>query len=385
MAVKQICIVTGTRAEYSYLKIIIKKIINSRKLSLSLIVTGMHLLEEYGYTIDLIKKDNIPITKIIPMYNENDSSNSALGKAVGSSIIKFTEVLIELKPDVLLVLGDRYEPLVAAIAASTLKIPIAHIHGGDVSGTVDESLRHAITKLSHIHFPASPKSAKRIELMGEEKWRINMVGSTTIDNILHEKLLSKQEICKEFELNESERIALCVQHPNVYESEIAGEQMKITLQVLRDLNLQVIIIYPNNDIGSELIIEVIKEFETHPKFRIFKNIQRRIYLSLLRNVDVLIGNSSSGLIESPIFKIPVINIGDRNKGRETAENVIDVIHDYDEIKNAIKKALSKEFRDLCNIIKNPYGDGKASERIVKILEDLKIEKKILIKKLTYKV
>ena len=385
MAVKQICIVTGTRAEYSYLKIIIKKIINSKKLSLSLIVTGMHLLEEYGYTIDLIKKDNIPITKIIPMYNENDSSNSALGKAVGSSIIKFTEVLIELKPDVLLVLGDRYEPLVAAIAASTLKIPIAHIHGGDVSGTVDESLRHAITKLSHIHFPASPKSAKRIELMGEEKWRINMVGSTTIDNILHEKLLSKQEICKEFELNESERIALCIQHPNVYESEIAGEQMKITLQVLRDLNLQVIIIYPNNDIGSELIIEVIKEFETHPKFRIFKNIQRRIYLSLLKNVDFLIGNSSSGLIESPIFKVPVINIGDRNKGRETAENVIDVIHDYDEIKNAIKKALSKEFRALCNIIKNPYGDGKASERIVKILEDLKIEKKILIKKLTYKV
>lgn len=385
MVVKQICIVTGTRAEYSYLKIIIKKIINSKKLSLSLIVTGMHLLKEYGYTIDLIKKDNIPITKIIPMYNENDSTNSALGKAVGSSIIKFTEALIELKPDVLLVLGDRYEPLVAAIAASTLKIPIAHIHGGDVSGTIDESLRHTITKLSHIHFPASPKSAKRIELMGEEKWRINMVGSTTIDNILYEKLLSKQEICKEFELNESERIALCVQHPNVYESEIAGEQMKTTLQVLRDLILQIIIIYPNNDSGSELIIEVIKEYETHTKFKIFKNIQRRIYLSLLKNVDFLIGNSSSGLIESPIFKVPVINIGDRNKGRETAENVIDVNHDYDEIKNAIKKALSKEFRDLCNIIKNPYGDGKASERIVRILEELKIEKRLLIKKLTYKV
>lgn len=385
MAEKQICIMTGTRAEYGYLKIIIEKIINSKKLSLSLIVTGMHLLKEYGHTIDLIQKDNIPITKIIPMYDENDSSNSALGKAVGSSIIKFTESLIELKPDVLLVLGDRYEPLVAAIAASTLKIPIAHIHGGDVSGTIDESLRYAITKLSHIHFPASSKSAKRIELMGEEKWRIHMVGSTTIDNILHEKLLNKQEICKEFELNESEKIALCVQHPNVYESEIAGEQMKITLQVLRDLNLQVIIIYPNNDIGSELIIEEIKKYKAHPKFKIFKNIQRKIYLSLLKNVDFLIGNSSSGLIESPIFKLPVVNIGDRNKGRETADNVIDVIHDYDEIKNAIKKALSKDFRDLCKIVKNPYGDGKASERIVRILEDLKIEKKLLIKKLTYKV
>ncbi|MEE9379248.1 MAG: UDP-N-acetylglucosamine 2-epimerase [Candidatus Lokiarchaeia archaeon] len=385
MAKKQICIITGTRAEYSYLKIVIEKIIDSKKLDLSLIVTGMHLLKEYGHTIDLIKKDNIPIKKIIPMYDENDSSNSALGKAVGRSIINFTEVLSELKPDILLILGDRYEPLVAAITASTLKILIAHIHGGDVSGTIDESLRHAITKLSHIHFPASPKSAKRIELMGEEKWRINMVGSTTIDNILHEKLLSKQEICKEFELNESERIALCIQHPNIYESEKAGTQMNITLQVLRDLKLQVIIIYPNNDIGSELIIKEINKYEGFPRFKIYKNIQRRIYLSLIKNVDFLIGNSSSGLIESPIFKLPVINIGDRNKGRETAENVIDVIHDYDEIKNAIKKALSKEFRDLCKAVKNPYGDGKASERIVRILEDLKIEKKILIKKLTYKV
>lgn len=384
---KKICVMTGTRAEYSYLKIIIEKILKSPALELSLIITGTHLLKAQGHTIDLIDKENIDIIKIIKMYDESNSSNTALGKAVGSAVIKFTETLSEIKPDILVVLGDRYEPLVAAVAASTLKIPVAHIHGGDISGTIDESLRHAITKLSHIHFPATPKSAKRIEMLGEDEWRIHMVGSTTIDRIkeMEGKFISKDEICDKFELNKSEKIILCVQHSNVFESDKAGKQMQITLQVLKDLDLQVVIVYPNNDAGSHLIIDEIKKNQNVSKFQIRPNIGLEDYLSLLKNIDLLIGNSSSGLIESPIFKLPVVNIGGRNKGRETSENVIDVEHNYKEIKSAIDKALSDDFKAFCQNVENPYGEGYASDEIVKVLEELKIEKSLLRKKLTYNI
>ena len=194
MNAKNICVITSSRADYGYLKIVIEKIEKSSKLKLYLIVTGMHLLDNYGHTIDLTRKDNISITKTIPMYNERDYSITSLGRAIGEAIIKFTEAYHEIKPDLIIVLGDRYEPLVAAIAASTLKLPLAHIHGGDISGTIDETLRHTITKLSHIHFPATLKSAERIRLMGEEEWRIHMVGSTTIDTIMNKSIMSKEEI-----------------------------------------------------------------------------------------------------------------------------------------------------------------------------------------------
>jgi len=387
MQKKNICVVTGARSEYGILRLLLKKILESRSLNLTLLVTGLHLLEKYGKTLKFIEDDGIPITETIPMYNEHDSTRADLGKSVGRAVINFTEVLDRIKPDILLVLGDRYEPMAAVLAASTLSIPIAHIHGGDsvFQGQIDEQIRHAITKFAHIHFPATQKSYERIKLLGEEEWRINMLGSPSIDMVYEEKLLSKEELCQKFGLNPSEKIILCVQHPYVFESEKAGEQMKLTLQILKELNLQIVITYPNNDPGGELIISEIESNLNIPNFKIFKNLKRTEYLSFLKNVDLLIGNSSSGLIESPIFKLPVVNIGDRNKGRESAENVINVSHDYNEIKNAIDKALSDEFKAFCQKVKNPYGDGKASERIVKILEELKIEKRLLIKKLTYKV
>lgn len=385
MKIKHICVVTGTRAEYNYLKLLMEKIEKSSKLQLLVIVTGMHLLKEYGNTIDLIKKDGIPIAKIIPMYEENNEVKSSLGRTVGKAITDFTIALDELEPDLLVVLGDRYEPFVAVIAASTLKIPVAHIHGGDISGNIDENLRHVITKLSHIHFPGSSKSAERIKLLGEEEWRINMVGSPTIDSILSENVLDRKELCTELNLNIEEPIVVCLQHSNVYESEKAGEQMKTTLRVLKDLDLQVVIIYPNNDLGSNLIINEINKNQNNKKFKIFKNLERRIYLSLLKNVELLIGNSSGGLIESPIFKLPVVNIGTRNKDRESAENVINVNHDYNQVKIAVNKALSSEFKEICRRVVNPYGDGNSTNKIVKILEDIEIEDEILIKKLTYQV
>lgn len=210
-----------------------------------------------------------------------------------------------------------------------------------------------------------------------------MVGSTTIDLILKEKLYQKERICSELQLNAQEIIAVCLQHSNTNEYELAGKYMKITLKVLKELKLQTVIIYPNNDPGSELIINQIESVRDVPYFKIFKNLDRIHYLSLLKHTDLLIGNSSSGLIESSIFKTPVVNIGERNKDRESAENVITVPHDYKRINESVKIALSQEFRNNCKTIKNPYGDGKATEKIIKILEEIEINQKLLNKKLTY--
>ncbi len=382
-----ICIVTGARSDYAYLKPVIEKISNSKKLKMSLLVTGMHLLEEYGLTIESIKKDNIQITKTVQMYNPKENSEVSLGKAVGKAIINFTECFCKLNPDIVLVLGDRFEALAAVIAASTLSIVIAHIHGGDnvSQGQIDEQIRHAITKFAHIHFPATPKSAERIRLMGEQSWRIKMVGSSTMDGIREYELLSKEDFFKEFNLNPSKSIILCIQHPYLVESSQAGEQIALTLQLLKGLHIQSIIIYPNNDPGSELIINEIESYRNNPMFRIYQNLERNQYLSILKYADLMIGNSSSGLIESPFFKLPVVNIGDRNKGRESTENVINVPPTYSDIKVAVERALSKDFKEFCQTVGNPYGEGYTSEKIVKILESLKIDKNLLIKKLTYDV
>ena len=387
MKPRHICVITGARSDYAYLKPVIRKINKSTKLKMSLIVTGIHLLEDYGHTIEIIKKENIPITKIVQMYNPKEKSEASLGKAVGKAIINFTECFSELNPDIILVLGDRFEALAAVIAASSLSKIIAHIHGGDnVSrGQIDEQIRHAITKFAHIHFPASSKSAERIKLLGEQSWRVHMVGSSTIDVIKKYKTMPKKELFRKFDLNPSESTVLCLQHPYIIESNKAGEQMALTLQVLKDLDIQSIIIYPNNDLGSELIINEIESYRNNPKFKIHKSLERELFLNFLERVDLMIGNSSGGLIESPIFKLPVVNIGERNKGRESAENVINVPPKYEEIKRAINKALSNEFKALCQNVRNPYGDGKASKQIVEILENLKIDKNLLVKKLTYNI
>ncbi len=387
MAMKKICVVTGTRAEYGALKLLINKIYDSKKLDLLLLVTGMHLLEKYGSTINLIKEDGIPISNIITMYDETDISEDSLGKAVGNAISKFTTALVSLKPDLLLVTGDRFESLAGVIAASTLAIPIAHIHGGDNNerGQIDEQIRHSITKFAHIHFPATKKSYERIKLMGEEQDRIYNVGAIALDMIFQENFLPKNEICDILGLDTDKKIIVCLQHSYIFESKKTGEQMRLTLQILKKLNLQTVIIYPNNDPGSDLIIKEIESVRDSSNFKIFKNLERNIFLSLLKNADLLIGNSSSGLIESPVLKLPVVNIGYRNKGRESGKNVIHVNNDFEEIKNALIKGLSKEFKTECEQVINPYGKGTASEDIVEILENLELNENLLKKKLVYNV
>ena len=389
MTINHICVVTGTRGEYGPLKLLIEMINASKKLKLSLLVTGMHLLRKYGNTIEDIKKDGIPIAKIIPMYKEEESGIEGLGKAVGRAIGNFTTALYELKPDLLVIAGDRFESLAAVIVATTLSIPIAHIQGGDnvYQGQVDEQIRHAITKFAHIHFPATHKNAERIRLMGEADWRIHMVGAIAVDMIFKYKkdLLSREEICKKLNLDCSKKIILCLQHPYSFEPDKAGEQIHLTLKVLNDLNLQTVIIYPNNDPGSELIIKEILSFKNTPNLTVFQNLNRMDFLSLQNNADLLIGNSSTGIIEAPVFKLPVVNIGNRNKGRESGENVIDIEYDYEAIKTAVLKGLSEEFKSFCQTILNPYGNGTASEQIVELLTGLPKKKDLLLKQLNYDV
>lgn len=384
---KKIAVVTGSRAEYGNIYLMLKKIQESKNLELLLYVTGIHLLEKYGKTIKLIKKDKLQIHKIIPMYPQEEiSSPEALGNAISLAIQGFTNAFHDDKPDLLLVPGDRFEVFSAVIAAASLDIPIAHIQGGDSSESsqVDEWIRHSISKFAHLHFPACKSSAERLKKMGEEEWRIHNVGGVSLDQIYEMQLLEKEVIFKKLGLNIDETTVLCVYHPYIPEAEKAGEQMEEILTTIRQMNLQAIIIYPNNDLGSDKIIRVIESNSNIKNFKIFRNIPRFDYLSLLKNIDLFIGNSSSGIVEAPTFNLPFLNIGSRNRGRETGNNTINISTiNVEKIKFEINRALSAEFKSICQKTVNPYGNGKASEKIVKILEDLKIDKKFLSKILTY--
>jgi len=303
---------------------------------------------------------------------------------VGKCVLELAPILEKIKPDILLVLTDLGHTLAGAIAGAYMNIPVAHLHGGDVSGSVDESVRHAITKLSHIHFPATKKSAERIIKMGEEPWRVYTVGAPGLDSILSKKLLSQREIAKKYKLNLSKPILLVIQHPVTTEVEDAALQMKETMEAIKELGYQTIIIYPNADAGGRRMIKVIERYKKYPFIKIFKSIPRKDYLSLMKITNVMVGNSSSGIIESPSFHLPVINVGARQIWRERADNVIDVDYNKNQIKKAIKKALFEEkFKEKVKKCKNPYGGGKSGIRIANILSKIKINKKLLQKKLTY--
>ena len=380
---KKVCVVTGTRAEYGLLKPVMREIKKSKKLKLCLISTGMHLSKEFGYTKKEIIKDGFKIDSEIRMNPPKDNVLS-MSISVGKGIVKFSESLNSIKPDVVLVLGDRIEMLAATIASSYMNITVAHIHGGDVSAGIDESARHAITKFSHIHFPATKKSAKRILKMGEEKRRVFVVGAPSLDTILKIKLLKRKEAENKFNLDLTKPMILMLQHPVTTEYEKAGGQAIETLEAIKKLGEQTIIIYPNSDAGGRKMIKQIKKYEKLPFVKVYKSISYEDYLSLLKHASVLVGNSSSGIIESPAFKIPVVDIGKRQSGRERSTNVIGVGHERNEIIAAIKKAIhDKKFMERVKKCKNPYGQGKASKKIVKILSGIKIDKKLLQKRITY--
>jgi len=283
------------------------------------------------------------------------------------------------------VLGDRVEPLAAAISGAYMNIPVAHIHGGDTSkGGLDESARHAITKFAHIHFPATERSAGRIIKMGEDEWRVHTVGSPALDVILNLPLLSSEALIGKFDLDLSRPLVLALQHPVTTQVEESPGQMRETLEAIVEMGYPTVLVYPNADAGGHSMIGEIKRHDSHSFIKTFKSLPHIEYLSLMKVASVMVGNSSSALIDAPSFGLPAVNIGIRQEGRERGRNVIDAGHNKLEIIKAIEKALTdREFRSELIKSVNPYGDGKAGPRIAGMLSKLLITPQLLQKKMNY--
>jgi len=380
---RKICVVTGSRADYGILYPVMKAIDASKNLKLYVVATCMHLMKEFGYTVDDIVKDGFKVYRKVDISYRKDSGE-AMADSVGRATSKFSEVFNQLNPDIIVVLGDRGEMLAATVAANYLNIPIAHIHGGELSGHIDGTLRHAITKMVHIHFPPTRKARERIIRLGEDPKKIFISGAPSLDRIFNGGLPDNSTLAKKYQLNLDQPFVLLVQHPVSDEIDNAGKRIRETLEVLKKLKLQTMIVYPNADAGGRRMIKVIREYNQWPLFSTFKNIEHKDYLGLLKITNLLVGNSSSGIIEAATFKVPVINIGHRQEGRERSSNVIDVESGQTKIAAAIRRALyDSDFRKKLHRCKNVYGNGRAASRIARVLSTIKLNKQLLNKQITY--
>lgn len=377
---RKIIYITGTRADYGLMRSVLFEMEKNPGIELELVVTGMHLMEEFGMTVNDIIKDGFKFHKISTTFKEDNKLSMV--KFIGEFVKSLSQLVVEIDPDIILLLGDRGEMLGGAIVGAYLSIPTAHLHGGEITSTVDEYARHAITKLVNIHLPATEKSAERIIKMGENPENVFVVGAPGLDHILNEDLIDAEIISEKFNLDLSKPFILLVQHPVTLESKNAELKTKQTLDALLELEIQTVVVYPNADAGGRKIIELIKKYENYPFITAYKSIPSIEYLSLMKLASVIVGNSSSGIIEAPSFKLPAVNIGSRQEGRERASNVIDVDYDKKAIKNAIKKAIyDEEFKENIQNSINPYGDGKTGKRVADILSNIKLDNKLMNKKL----
>ncbi len=383
MSQRKIAVITGTRATYGYNRGVMQLIKKSAELELAVIVTGMHLLPEFGLTVREVERDNVPIVARVDMMIGGDTP-AAWSKSLGVCIQNLTQVYEMIRPEIVLVSGDRGEMLAATVAAVYMNIPVAHIQSGDLSGHIDGSARHAITKLCHIHFPSCEDSAHRVEKLGEEPWRIFDVGAPQLDELIHGDKLSKDELANLLNLDGDEPILVVLQHPVLAEVDKAYDQIVETMEAIKDVGSQTLVIYPNNDAAGQRIIDGIREYEELPFVSSIPNLERKAFMSLIANASLIIGNSSSGILEAPSFKLAAVNIGNRQRGRLQASNVINAPYDRKEIADAIQHALvSEEFHGQLEECVNPYGDGHSSERIVKILGEIEIGERLLDKQMTY--
>lgn len=375
---RKILYISGTRADYGLMRSVLYTIHNHPDLSLDVIVTGMHLMEEFGSTFNEIRSDPFRVHPVQATIGSDQKEGTLF--FLGDFLTKLTVEIRRIQPDIILLLGDRGEMLVGAIAGAYLSIPVAHIHGGDKTLTVDDLLRNAITKLAHIHFAATERSAERIKQMDENPSRIFISGAPGLDQIFSEKLPEKEEMERKYHLECEKPLLLVIQHPVTLEYEDAAAQMRTTLEAVKEFPAQTLVIYPNSDAGGRAMIEEIHNYEKLPHFHSYPSIPHKDYLGLLKMSSALIGNSSSGIIEAPSLHIPVINIGDRQLDRDRSTNIIDVGYDKEEIKEAIVKALSdKVFLKSVQTCISPYGVGMAGEKISKVLSTIEINKNLLQK------
>ena len=371
-ALRKVCIVTGTRADYGLLRWVIDGIHSSKQLQLQLVVTGMHLSPEFGLTVQQIEADGYPIDWRVEMLLSSDTA-VGITKSMGLGLIGFADALAQLKPDLLLVLGDRYEIMVAAQAAMIARIPIAHLHGGELTeGAFDDAIRHSITKMAHLHFVAADEYRQRVIQLGEQPERVFCVGGLGIDNIKRLDLLNRNDLEADIGFRFLPRNLLITYHPVTLEKETSAEQIDQLLAALSNLNdIGLLFTMPNADTDGRVIFNKIKYFCTqNPNAKAYTSLGQLRYLSCLLHVDGVVGNSSSGVAEVPSFKKATINIGDRQRGRLKASSVIDCEPNLLSILEAINRSFSPDFLDKLKTTENPYGSGGASDLIIKKLEGI---------------
>lgn len=384
---KKIAVVTATRAEYGLLKSIILKLNRSDFFSVELVVTGMHLSSEFGLTYKEIEEDQIKIDKKIEILLDSDTS-VAMSKVMGLAMISFAEYFESSKPDALMVLGDRYEMLAICSAAMNAQIPIIHLYGGETTeGVVDEAIRHAITKMSYLHFTSTEKYRKRVIQMGEQPDRVFNVGALGVENVLNTELLSYKELENALGISLDRPYAIVTFHPVTLESDTAIIQVKELFLALDKYPEYIYICTKANaDSGGRGVNKILEEFSKEKdNVFVYESLGMKRYLSAVKYAKFVIGNSSSGIVEVPSFGIPTINIGDRQKGRIQAESVINCLPNVNNISRSIEVATSSEFANKSQNVKNPYGNGNTSDQIIEIMIDMIVNKEIEIKKKFYDI
>jgi GDP/UDP-N,N'-diacetylbacillosamine 2-epimerase (hydrolysing) len=368
---RTIAIVTERRADYSRYKPVLELLRRDPELDYQLTVTGISLLKEHGYDIDVIKQDGFAIQEILPMFRENAPDTGAeMIRAMGGVLIALAGTFERLRPDIILCGFDIGANFAAAVAGAHMNIPVAHIQGGELTGSIDESLRHAMSKFAHLHFPATEASARRLIRMGENPRQIFVVGCPSLDVVLSTPLVPRSHVLAQYDLDCALPYVVILQHPVTTEAEQAGAQMIETLAGVSGLGLQAVLVYPNNDAGAQQIIRLIN----HSPIRVVRSLPPDGFINLVRHAAALVGNSSSGIHETPSLGVPTVNVGTRQQGRERAQNVLDVGYDRREICEALSTALyDEEFKTLVARRINPYGDGRAAERIVHVLKTVSLE------------
>jgi len=377
---RKVGVITVSRSDYGIYFPILKAILREPSLELCLFVSGTHLLSGFGKTVEIIEADGFNISEKVEMLMASDSPEG-ISHSTGMGVMGFSSAYSRQSPDILLALGDRFEMHAAVLAALPFKIPVAHIHGGEETlGAFDNSLRHSITKLSHLHFPSTEEYAHRIIQMGEEKWRITIAGAPSLDNLNTMQLLSPSELKDKYHFDVQNKFLLVTYHPVTLEYENAEWQINELLAALEFCGLPVVFTMPNADTNGQIIRKLIEEYVVrHPSSRVFENLGTQGYFSFASCAAAMVGNSSSGIIEAASFKLPVVNIGTRQKGRIHGGNVVDVSYNRRHIIDGIQQVLGSDFRKSLDALVNPYGDGHAAERIVEKLKTISIDDKLIYK------
>jgi len=375
---RRIAVVTTSRADYSHLYWPLFELQQHPDIELGVIVLGAHLSPEFGRTITEIEKDGFPIIALIECLLSSDS-DTGMAKTIGLATLSLADTLSAWRPDLLLLIADRYEMLAPASVALAMRIPIAHIEGGEISqGAIDDAVRNALTKLAHIHFTSTSLARRRVIAMGEEPWRVHHAGAPSLDHLRRSQLLSRKAVEDRLGIALQSPTLLVAWHPVTLHRETTQETDALFTTLNRTAG-QILFVYPNSDAGSRQLIERTQAFAaSRPNTHIFVNLPAVTYWSLLQNVEMLIGNSSSGIMETASFALPTVNVGMRQQGRERARNIIDTPADADAISDSIAQALSPAFRESLTGMTNPYGDGHAAECIIEVLANTPLEG-ILIK------